>query len=92
MGQSHGRRCSAVSRNSIVRAAFPHPPTSRILLLGYRNGIQIWDCTNLGSVSEVLNLSGIEWSDVITAAVLPDPLVSDSRDLFVAERPLLGIW
>ena len=29
---------------------------SRLLLLAYTSGLQIWDCTNLGSVSEILNL------------------------------------
>jgi hypothetical protein len=28
----------------------------RLLFLGYAMGFRIWDCTNLGAVSEVLNL------------------------------------
>lgn len=30
----------------------------RLLFVGYTSGLQIWDCTNLESVHEVLNLSG----------------------------------
>lgn len=62
----------------------------RLLLLGYSTGLQIWDCTNLGSVSEVLNLSGLDWGRVNYAGVLPRPS-SLKDDAFAAERPLIGI-
>lgn len=32
--------------------------TRTLLFLGYDLGLQIWDCTSLGSVTEVLNLKG----------------------------------
>ena len=62
----------------------------RLLLIGYRTGLQAWDTTNLGSVSEVLNLRGAAWGDVVSAGVLPTPLPG-ARDEFEGQRPLLGI-
>ncbi|KAK0213164.1 hypothetical protein DFS33DRAFT_1248197 [Desarmillaria ectypa] len=45
----------------------------RLLFLGYSSGFQIWDCTKLNSVGEVLNLN--HFDGVITyAAVLPGQL------------------
>ena len=34
---------------------------SRVLFLGYSSGFQMWDCTNLASVSEVLNHTVLRW-------------------------------
>ncbi|CAE6442054.1 unnamed protein product [Rhizoctonia solani] len=63
---------------------------SRLLLLGYRGGIQVWDCTH-EQVREVLNLlSPTIGGAVIGAAVIPTP-VSSQDDLLSEERPLLGI-
>jgi hypothetical protein len=59
----------------------------RILIIGYTAGIQIWDCSDLGSVTEILNLrcdSNEEWShehggrtiyytSFVCAAILPSP-------------------
>lgn len=63
----------------------------RILVLGYPTGLQIWDCSNLASASEILNLSGHAWSDIRTANVLSNPLPGDAKDVFEAQRPLIGI-
>ncbi|CAE7148824.1 unnamed protein product [Rhizoctonia solani] len=61
---------------------------SRLLLLGYRGGIQVWDCTH-EQVREVLNLlSPTIGGTVIGAAIIP---VSSQDDLLSEERPLLGI-
>ncbi|KAF9652801.1 hypothetical protein BDM02DRAFT_2601811 [Thelephora ganbajun] len=62
----------------------------RLLLLGYRRGFQVWDCTNLGTISEVVNVtSSKEWGAVTHAALLPNP----HRELEVvkAPRPYLGV-
>ncbi|KAI0915567.1 hypothetical protein AcV5_003752 [Taiwanofungus camphoratus] len=64
--------------------------TKRLLLLGYPSGLQIWDCSDLGSVSEILNLSGPQWGAVDFAAVLPSPLTSED-DQFATKRPLIGV-
>ena len=43
-------------------------------------------------VSEVLNLSGLDWGFVSCAAVLPRPhLLDASGDPLAADRPILGI-
>jgi hypothetical protein len=97
-----------------------HPSTTRhILFLSYVIGFQIWDCMDLCTVSEALNLSGWgspsfaesssegvklglgfgrawmkdrEWGvigGVVFAGVLCPPF---GGDLFMAERPLIGVW
>ena len=58
-------------------------------MLGYPTGLQLWDCSNLGSVSELLNLTGPEWGAVEFAGVLPDPLDA-AGDLYRQKRPLIG--
>ena len=58
-------------------------------MLGYPRGLQIWDCANLGSVSELLNLAGSQWGAVGFAGVLPDPPPS-ADDAFKPKRPLIG--
>ena len=60
-----------------------------VLMLGYPNGLQLWDCSNLGSVSELLNLAGAQWGAVEFAGVLPDPPLA-SDDAFRPKRPLIG--
>jgi hypothetical protein len=59
----------------------------RLLVLGYLSGLQIWDCTNLDSITEMLNVSGPEWGTVWTAQVLPGPL-PPIGDQFLSSRPL----
>ena len=65
----------------------------RLLLLGYRTGLQVWDLTNVGAVSEVLNLRGARWGTVESAMVLPTPVSrgASGQDAFKAEGPLLGL-
>ena len=43
-------------------------------MLGYPSGLQLWDCSYLGSVSELLNLARLEWGAVQFSAMLLDPL------------------
>jgi hypothetical protein len=62
----------------------------RLLFLGYSMGLQIWDCTSLGSVSEILNLSDSDWGRVTFAGVLPAPSLS-KVDPFASQRPLIGV-
>ncbi|KAI0751945.1 hypothetical protein C8Q80DRAFT_1269094 [Daedaleopsis nitida] len=65
------------------------PKTRAVLMLGYPRGLQVWDCSNLGSVSELLNLTGAHWGAVEFAGVLPDP-PSLADDAFRVQRPLVG--
>jgi len=62
----------------------------RILLLGYTTGLQIWDCTTLGSVSEILNLTDYPFGSVTFAGVLANPHSSRERD-HDSSRPLIGV-
>jgi hypothetical protein len=62
----------------------------RILLLGYTTGLQIWDCTILGSVSEILNLTDYPFGSVTFAGVLLAPHHSRERD-YDGSRPLIGV-
>ncbi|KXN80712.1 hypothetical protein AN958_08245 [Leucoagaricus sp. SymC.cos] len=79
----------------------------RVLIIGYTTGVQIWDCNDLGSVTEILNLTleSEEWvvdvigramsfNTFIRAAVLPSPSSLDDvrGDLLASHRPLLGIF
>ncbi|KAH7888262.1 hypothetical protein F5I97DRAFT_1926687 [Phlebopus sp. FC_14] len=68
----------------------PNSKPLRILFVGYNSGFQIWDCTNLGSVSEMLNLSGHSWGRVTFAALLTPPPVADDAQLR-SLRPLIGV-
>ena len=60
---------------------------------GYRTGLQVWDLTNVGAVSEVLNLRGARWGTIESVTVLPTPISrgASGQDAFKAERPLLGL-
>lgn len=62
----------------------------RILLLGYTTGLQIWDCTILGSVSEILNLTDYPFGSVTFASVLATPHPSTACDSD-SSRPLIGV-
>ncbi|KIK97003.1 hypothetical protein PAXRUDRAFT_825396 [Paxillus rubicundulus Ve08.2h10] len=61
----------------------------RVLFLGYPSGFQMWDCTNLASISEVLNLHGPSWEHATFAGALPPPPVADD-DQLTSLRPLIG--
>ncbi|KAI0282429.1 hypothetical protein BC826DRAFT_900809, partial [Russula brevipes] len=61
----------------------------RLLILGYLSGLQIWDCTNLDSITEMLNVSSPEWGHVLHAEVLPSPVATG--DEFLSSRPVLGV-
>ncbi|KAI8984805.1 hypothetical protein BD414DRAFT_66054 [Trametes punicea] len=68
-----------------------HVKPRSILILGYPTGLQLWDCSNLGTVSELLNLTGSQWGAVEFASVLPDPLSSRaSHDEYRQKRPLIA--
>lgn len=62
----------------------------RILLLGYTKGLQIWDCTILGSVSEILNLTDYPFGSVTFVGVLATPHSSGERE-YDSSRPLIGV-
>ncbi|KIJ59762.1 hypothetical protein HYDPIDRAFT_177705 [Hydnomerulius pinastri MD-312] len=62
----------------------------RVLFLGYSTGFQMWDCTDLASVSEVLNLSGPSWAHVTFVGVLASPPLADDGQLN-SLRPLIGV-
>ena len=46
-----------------------------LLVLGYLSGLQVWDCANLDSITEMLNVSGTEWGSIRTAQVPPGPIL-----------------
>ena len=58
-------------------------------MLGYPTGLQLWDCSNLGSVSELLNLAGPGWGAVEFSGVLPDP-PNGAEDMYRQKRPMVG--
>ncbi|THH09407.1 hypothetical protein EW146_g8694 [Bondarzewia mesenterica] len=62
----------------------------RLLLLGYQSGFQIWDCTSLESIVDLLNLPRTDWGRILSASILPSP-PSAQLDQFADSRPLLGI-
>lgn len=68
----------------------PFEKSRRVLLLGYRTGLQIWDCTSLASVTEILNIRDPAVGRVVHAGVLPTPPKTDD-DAFATARPLVGI-
>lgn len=50
-------------------------------MLGYPTGLQLWDCSNLSSVAELLNLTGSQWGAVEFAGILPHPPRAASDEL-----------
>jgi hypothetical protein len=62
----------------------------RLLFLSYSMGLHIWDCTSLGAVEEMLNLSGSDWGRVTFAGVLSAPSPSKVNP-FASQRPLIGV-
>ncbi|KAI0333347.1 hypothetical protein GY45DRAFT_1344085 [Cubamyces sp. BRFM 1775] len=75
-----------------VLADEEHAKPRSILMLGYPTGLQLWDCSNLGSVAELLNLTGPQWGAVEFAGVLPDPSpqARGGKDAFQQKRPLIA--
>lgn len=69
--------------------ALTTPLHRRVLFLGYYSGFQMWDCTNLASVSEVLNLSASSWGHVTFAGALLPPVADDGQ--LSSLRPLIGV-
>ncbi|OSD01851.1 hypothetical protein PYCCODRAFT_1435871 [Trametes coccinea BRFM310] len=69
-----------------------HAKPRSILMLGYPTGLQLWDCSNLGTVSEMLNLTGSRWGAVEYASVLPDPpsRTRNGQDQYRQKRPLVA--
>jgi hypothetical protein len=61
----------------------------RLPFLDYSVGPQIWGCSSLGSVSEILNLSGPDCRHV-TSGVLPAPPPSMVAP-FAPQRPLISL-
>jgi hypothetical protein len=57
--------------------------------------LQIWDCTNLEAIIEVLNLSAValDWGRVLFTGIFPAPSLSFSHkvDLFTGQRPLIRL-
>lgn len=77
-----------------------YAPRRRLLFLAYSSGLQIWDCSILASVSELLNLTGtmtipdfsgagVEIGRVTYAAVLPSPRVGPQNG--ASGRPFIGL-
>ena len=75
---------------------------TRLLLIAYINAFKIWDCTDLDSVHEVLNVNisrvpvdgatDSEWNGrVVHAAVLPESRRKGAKDPFRGDRPLIGV-
>lgn len=58
-------------------------------MLGYPTGLQLWDCSNLSSVAELLNLTGSQWGAVEFAGILPDPPRAATDELR-QKRPLVA--
>lgn len=58
-------------------------------MLGYPTGLQLWDCSNLSSVAELLNLTGSQWGAVEFAGILPDPPRAAADELR-QKRPLVA--
>lgn len=81
--------CNELSSVSKIRSSFHDISSRRLLVLGYSSGLQIWDCTNLDSIAEILNVTSPEWGRVLQAEVLPNPPAGG--DEFLNSRPLLGM-
>ncbi|KAG7446600.1 uncharacterized protein BT62DRAFT_1076143 [Guyanagaster necrorhizus] len=69
-GLAQAMQKNTTGADTILWSRWDSLGSRRLLFLGYSSGFQIWDCTRLNSVDEVLNLN--DFDDVVTyAAVLP---------------------
>jgi hypothetical protein len=76
---------------------------TRLLFISYASAFEIWDCTDLESLQEVLNINtdrnpgddanvDSEWTGrVVRAAVVPEPRRKGAKDPFRGDRPLIGV-
>jgi hypothetical protein len=81
--------CNELSSVFKFRSGLHDISPRRLLVLGYSSGLQIWDCTNLDSIAEILNVTNPEWGRVLQAEVLPNPPAAG--DELLNSRPLLGM-
>ncbi len=81
--------CKELSSVFKIHSSFHDIFPRRLLVLGYSSGLQIWDCTNLDSIAEMLNVTSPDWGRVLHAEVLPNPPAAG--DEFLNSRPLLGM-
>jgi hypothetical protein len=86
-----------------LRLMFHSPDESKHSRLLFISSFDIWDCTDLESLQEVLNINtdrnpvdgsavDSEWNGrVVRAAVVPEPRRSGAKDPFRGDRPLIGV-
>ncbi|KAG2227089.1 hypothetical protein INT45_003819 [Circinella minor] len=78
---------------NVNRSSLSSP--SLLLLLGYRNGFQVWDVTSPENVHETCSLRDQTIGDIHGMHILEDPNICDNNcnlvDLYAEARPLLAI-
>ncbi|KAK0505105.1 hypothetical protein EDD18DRAFT_1127752 [Armillaria luteobubalina] len=70
-GLAQSMQKNITGADTIIWSRWDSLGSRRLLFLGYPSGLQIWDCTKLNSVDEMLNLNHFD-DGVTYAAVLPD--------------------
>jgi hypothetical protein len=84
--------------------SFDESKHGRHLFIAYASAFEIWDCTDLKSLREVLNINTdhnpavdgatvvLQWTGrVVHAAVVPEPRSKGAGVPFRGDRPLIGV-
>ena len=77
---------------------------TRLLFIGYPSAFEIWDCSDLESLHQVLSINtgrksgggssaDLEWCGRVVrgAAAAPGPRRKGAKDPFRGDRPLIGV-
>lgn len=90
------------ARRRVLWARWDYLRDRRLLFIAYSTAFEVWDCTDLESLQEVLHIRtgrnvassnpDSDWSGrVLHAAAVPESRTEGANDPFKGDRPLIGI-
>ncbi|KAK9721630.1 hypothetical protein K7432_003289 [Basidiobolus ranarum] len=75
---------------SDAEKTFTHPQRKFCLILGYHDGFQVWDLSDLSNITEIISCRKEEY-DVFCIKNVPTPRATDNEDCFKNQRGILAI-
>ncbi|CAJ0745557.1 17983_t:CDS:10 [Entrophospora sp. SA101] len=80
--------------SSFVAHKIPTTLNTLLLVLGYPDGFQIWDISNVDNVNELISIRDDEKiGEVKVAKIIPNPRIASKDDIdeYADQRPLIGL-